>query len=230
MKPNRFVLVATLLCFSILVFSQRNNSSVLLKTGAFQAETNLRQSFLDSFNTRAARFHSKTFAILQFQSIPSQETLKALSASGVELLDYIPNNSYTVTVTGNLNLNILRLAKVKSIIRLAPEQKMEAHLAQGVIPSWAVKIAGTADIWISFPKSFSAAEVINELKQLNIDVLSAKYQSYHILSLRIAANRLNELASLPFVEYLQPAPSEDQPLNNNSRDASRADFLNASIA
>jgi subtilisin family serine protease len=48
--------------------------------------------------------------------------------------------------------------------------------------------------------------------------------------LRIAASRLNELASLPFIEYVQPAPHEDQPLNYNSIFSSRANVLNASLA
>jgi subtilisin family serine protease len=65
---------------------------------------------------------------------------------------------------------------------------------------------------------------------LNIDVLSETYKQYQILSLRIAANRITEIASLPFVEYIQPAPPKDQPLNYNSRIISRAGTLNSSVA
>jgi hypothetical protein len=107
---------------------------------------------------------------------------------------------------------------------------MNVFFAQGKIPSWAVKAAGTVDVWIRFPKTFSTTEVLDQLKQLNIEVLSLSYQTYGILALRIAPGKITELASLPFVEYVQPAPPADQPLNFNSRTASRANVLNASIS
>ena len=177
-----------------------------------------------------ARFQQKTFAILQFETIPAEATKKMLSANGIELLEYIPNNAYTVTISGNPSLTILEQAKARAIFQPSPEQKMETRLASGIIPSSAVKVAGTVDLWISFPKTFSSQEVINDLKQLNIDILSTQYQSFRILSLRIALNRLKELAALSFVEYVQAAPGGDQHLNFNSRYASRANLLNAGIA
>lgn len=229
MKLNRLFLLSVLLCFSSLIFAQVDNS-IHLKTGLVKKQANIQKSVVDSFNLRAIRFQQKTFAVLQFENIPDEATKKMLSANGIELLEYIPNNAYTVTISENLDLNILRQAKAKSVFQLMPEQKMESHLAQGMIPSQAIKIAGTVDVWISFPKTFSAADVISNLKQLNVDILSTQFQSYRILSLRIASNRLKEIASLPFVEYMQAAPAADQPLNYNSRSGSRANFLNTSIA
>jgi len=229
MKLNRLVILSVLLCLSSLIFAQVDNS-IHLKAGLVKKQANIQKSFVDSFNLRSARYQQKTFAVLQFENIPDEATKKILSANGIELLEYIPNNAYTVTISKNLDLNILQQAKARSVFQLTPEQKMETHLAQGIIPSQAVKIAGTVDVWISFPKTFAAADVITDLKQLNVDILSTQFQSYRILSLRIASNRLKEVASLPFIEYMQAAPVADQPLNFNSRYGSRANLLNASVA
>lgn len=229
MKHNQLLLLSVLSFAFSALFAQKDNS-VQLRTGSISVQPNIQKSVLDSFNAKASRFQKKTFAVVQFESIPTEETKKLLSASGIELLEYIPNNSYTITLSGNADLNILQQSKARSIFQLAPEQKMETRLSLGILPSSAIKIAGTIDVWISFPKTFSSADVINDLKKLNFDILSTQYQLHRILSLRIASNRLKDLAALPYVEYVQAAPGGDQILNYNSRYGSRANVLNSSIA
>jgi hypothetical protein len=228
MKLNRYLVLPVLVFLSLSAFSQDN--SIRLKTGTVFTKPNIQKAVIDSFNSHAARFQQKAFAVIQFRTIPAEETRKLLSSEGIELLDYLPDNAYTVTISGHADLNILQRAGATSIFQLAPEQKMETRLSLGMIPPAAIKVAGTMDVWISFPKTFSAADVVNNLKQLNMDVLSVQYQAYRILSLRIAANRLKDLAALPFVEYVQPAPGADQVLNYNSRYGSRANLLNAALA
>ncbi len=92
------------------------------------------------------------------------------------------------------------------------------------------KDPGTVDVWISFPKSFSFETVNSELKKRNFDVISVFFKDYRILALRISQQRISELASLPFIEYVQPAPHEDQPLNDQSVPNSRANVLNSSLS
>jgi len=229
MKLNRFLLSAIALCFYAAAFSQKDLSTQL-KTGSVKPGYNIRQSAIDSFNKDAVRFNNKAFSIIQFEKLPDEGMRKLLSANGIELLDYIPDNTYTVTINGDLKIDALQSAKARSILQLTPQQKMQSTLANGSIPSWAIKNAGTIDCWISFPKTFSGSEVINALRQANIDITSLHLQSYRIIAVRISQSKLMELASLPFIEFVQPAPPEDQPLNFYSRASSRANLLNASTA
>ena len=46
----------------------------------------------------------KSFIVIQFESIPTEKEKQQLKQEGIELLDYIPNNAYTATVTGSLNI------------------------------------------------------------------------------------------------------------------------------
>ncbi len=228
MKLNQSILLGLLLLFSI--FSTAQNHSIQLRTGSFTPGKNITQAFIDSFNQTLDRPDTKDFIIIQFEGLPGEETRKILLASGIELLDYIPNLAYTATVSGRLNHNFLQQAKVRSIFRLQPEQKMEERLARGHIPAWASKTGGTVDLWISFPKTILVAEVMSRLRERQMDVLSSQLSSYRILSLRISPVRIKELASLPFVEFVQLAPKGDELLLTNSRALSRANLLNASIA
>lgn len=225
MKSNRLLLL--LLLFSSTHILAQN---VLLRSGTFQPEKNIRKAAVDSFNKTAGRFAGQRFAVLQFNHIPSAEEQKALAAAGITLLDYLPQYAYAVSIKGEVPLNALQAAKAQALFLLSPRQKMQDYFAKNLIPSWAVKTAGTVDVWISFPKTLEASDVVSELKKNNVDVVSDEHKAYNILGLRIAAARISEIASLPFVDYIQPAPPAAVPLNYNSRTGSRATLLNAPAA
>jgi hypothetical protein len=229
MKPNRLLLLSALLIISLTSLAQ-SQFAVSLRNGQIVPEPNVRQAVLDSFNKTAARHHNKAFLMLQFQQLPTEADRKNLKSQGISLLEYIGSNAYTATVSGALTAAALQTAKVRSVINVAPQQKMHSYFVKGQTPSWAVKVPGTVDVWISFPETFSVQEVSSQLAALNITVLSLVYPDGRILGLRISQNRLTELAALPFVEYVQAAPPEAQPLNNNIRVASGAKFLSEPVS
>ena len=232
MRPNpNPLLAAALLLLSLSSLSQNDSRySLLLKSGTFIPEKNITIGKLDQFNREAIRAAGKTFAVIQFEDIPTEAEKKQLQQSGIELLEYIPNNAYTVTITGSLNAELLTQVKVRAVVELSAEQKMQPELAKGNFPPWAVKVAGTVDVWISYPQSFIYETLVQEFKNRNIEILSAIYKNYRIIGLRIAASRLTELASLSFVEYVQSIPHEDQVLNYNSIFLSKANVLKAPLA
>jgi hypothetical protein len=230
MKSPRSILLAALLLFASILNAQNKEAHVLLKGGSFLPNPNITKQVLDSFHKSAPRFLDKAFAVIQFTGLPSDDLRRKLSAEGIELLEYIPANSYTVSIKGKPGAALLQAAGAQALFSLHPAQKMHPWLAEGRIPSWAQKVYGTADCWLSFAKTFTPGDVIHELNRLGFTVTSSNLSSYRILHVQSATNRLSELAALPFIEYVQPAPPEDRPLNYNSRSASRANVLQASAA
>ena len=210
-------LIAVLLFFVFSANAQQDaRYALLLKSGAVYPTKNISPGRLDSLNNRTARTGGKTFAILQFEQLPTLAERQQLLQEGIELLDYIPNNAYTVTITGSLSETVLQRVRARAIIEPTAQQKMTPELARGAFPSHAVKIPGTIDLWISFPKSFLPDQVKAELKRNNYDLVNTDVQVYRILGVRIAASRIAELASAPWVEYVQPIPVPDRELNSNS--------------
>ena len=230
MRLNPIPLIAALSFFCITVNAQQKEPYVLLlNSGTFVPERNITAERIDSVNRRAARVNQKSFAIIQFETIPTDAQREQLRKSGIELLDYVPNNAYTVTITGPLNAATLLQANARAIVDLSPQQKMQPGLAKGIFPAWSIKTPGTIDVWVSYPKSFSFETVVQELKNRNFDITSSFFKDYRILALRISQQRISELASLPFIEYVQPLPHEDQLLNHQSVPNSRANVLNSSL-
>src|SRR6188768_4473407 len=186
-----------LLClFSIFSFSQKDESSALhLRSGRVFTEKNITQDIVKNFTERLHKVNGKSFAVLQFEQLPSESRKQELVASGIQLLEYISGNAYTICITKNIDHTILQRAGAKSILELSPLQKMHPAMAKGIFPSWAIKTPGMVDVWISFPKTLSFEEIRNLLREKNIEITSTQYSKYHVIGLRIIRNRLQEIAS-----------------------------------
>jgi len=231
MKIRPVLLITALLVFSLYALSQQDTAyRLFLKNGSIIPVKNISADFAREFNRKSPRFEGRSFAVIQFEHIPTTAERQQLSNAGISLLDYIPNNTYTVSIRGSINDKVLQQAGARSVIELGPEQKMTPSLAFGIAPPWAVKAPGTVDVWIRFLQILSPESVSEELRQKNFDILSTDLKDYRIISLRVPLQRLSELASLPFIEYVQPAPHEDQALNNVDRADARANFLTAPLA
>lgn len=204
--------------------------ALLLKSGTEFPSKNIQTSRIDSLNNRTSRNGGKSFAIIQFEQLPTTADKQQLLQAGIELLDYIPNNAYTVTITGPLSETVLQKVQARAIIEPSPQQKMQPQLARGMFPVHAVKVPGTIDLWISFPRSWLPEQVKQSLQKSNYDLVSTDYQAYRVLAVRIAANRLEELAAAPWVEYVQTIPAPDKELNSNSMYAARASQLRAPLS
>ena len=203
---------------------------ILLKNESFTPERNISAEKIAEFNRKITSLNRKSFVVIQFEQIPGESEKKQLEAEGIELLDYIPNNAYSATITRTLSPATLQKNKVRSVLELSANQKMHSSLANGNFPSHAMKTSGTVDVWISFPKTFSFKEVSEELQNKNFNVTSDLYQAYGVLELRVVKSRIKELAILPFVQYVQPVPGPDQAFNDHSEENSRANVLSSTVS
>jgi hypothetical protein len=142
--------------FSIISFSQKDTSSALqLRSGKFFPEKNITQEKVRGFAEQLQKINGKSFAVLQFEQLPSESSKEELAASGIQLLEYISGNAYTICITKNIDHAILQKAGARSILELSSLQKMHPAMAKGIFPSWAIKTPGMVDVWISFPKTIS---------------------------------------------------------------------------
>ena len=230
MKATSVLLTIAFAIFFLPALSQQATYRLLLKNGSFIPERNINSDFVQKFNRKISHIEGQSFAVIQFEHIPTAQEREQLLKAGINLLDYIPNNAYTVSIKGSVSEKLLKQINARSLIELTPEQKMIQSLAWGIAPSWSVKVPGTVDVWVNLLKTLSADSILSELKKKNFDILSTDLKNYHIISLRVPLQRLNELASLSFIQYVQSAPHEDQLLNNVDRADARANFLNSSIS
>ncbi|MGN6294908.1 MAG: S8 family serine peptidase [Chitinophagaceae bacterium] len=221
--------VALLVTFTS--FAQDSSKyTIALRSGSFIPARNITSTHIASLNQLTSKTSTPRFILLQFEQMPGEAEKKALAATGVDLLEYIPGNTYTATVTRGVTEGLLQGVKARAVVELLPEQKMALPLVTGNIPVAALRSPGMVDVWISYPRTISYEKVIQELGMRQMEIIPTPYDAYRIIALRVAKEKLKELAGLPFVEYVQPAPGKDIELNNKSEALSRANILQSSLA
>jgi len=215
------------LFFHVLAHAQEPVPVINLKSGSVTPVENITTDGLDELNRHLNWQNGKSAVVLQFDKIPTAQQREELSKAGITLLDYVSGNAYSASITGKPDPFIYRKFHIISAFQLSPKQKMQNGLAAGIIPSWASKGAGLVEVWISYIKSFSFDEVKQALQHKGYYISFDDYRAYNVAGLLVPRVQLEELAALPFVEYVQPAPHGDQKLNLISRTNARANVLNA---
>lgn len=229
MRNHPIPVILGFLFISFTSFSQKDSSFALkLHSGIVFPQKNITQEVVKNINKRLQKVNGKSFAVLQFDKIPTAQHREELTTAGIELMEYIPDRSYSVSFNREIDYVVLKKVGARAIIELTPEQKMSPAIAKGIFPSWATKTPGMIDVWISFPKTISFEEIKKLLLKKNIRITNTDYKEYHVIGLQIGIQRITEIALLPFIEYVEAAPHGDQTLNIESRSISRVNILNAS--
>ena len=168
--------------------------------------------------------------LLQFEFVPTQGQVKELAATGVVLGEYVDALSYRVLISGLPAWDKLKAQGVRSAFVLEPIEKMSTELISKRFPTWAMRVGGQIDVWIQFNASLDPEQLRSLLGAAGFELGNSRFIKHRIASISLDTARLIQLASLPYVEYLQPVPAPDQEINFRSRVGSRANLANASLA
>lgn len=236
MKPNPISLMWLLLLWSVTCYAQvpanaqqpARQYSLKLASGAFVPEKNISAEKIRAINGRQLRVRGRQLVVIQFEELPGAAQRQELQQAGITLLEYVPDNAYMAIVNGDIKAEPLQRHKARAIVELQAEQKMQPQLARGTYAPRIVRAGGLIDVWISFPRAFTEAEVREELLAHGYAIAGDQYKEYRILALTVPVAQLRALAALPVIEYVQAAPAEDQLLNNKSTVNSLANVLQSS--
>ncbi|KQS26643.1 S8 family serine peptidase [Dyadobacter sp. Leaf189] len=225
-KTRTACLVILLLVSSTSIFAQHlAQRQLFLKNRVLSLSAGIPDEM--GFNNRRLQEqeNGKFLMIIQFDSIPGETVLSYLKSNGIEVLDYIPDYAYTTTVTARINREVLEKAGVRAIFRLGIEDILHPLLQPGFIPEHAKKVAGKADVTLSFARSFTFDEVIRDIQKSGFEVLSDKLKSYQLLEVRVSEDSLQHLAAFPWVQYLAPVQPPSEMLNDKSTASTKANVL-----
>lgn len=165
------------------------------------------------------------FVIIQFFGIPGRAAVDQLQHAGITVLDYIPENAYTALVHGEPGRDMLQAAGVRAILELEPEQKIQPALMAPNPPPHAVIEGGKVDVRISYVRTWSGDSVRQALGKHGIRLVSDALREYQIVEARVPVDGLLALAGEPWVQYIEAVPPAEEPLNDKSEAATRANVL-----
>lgn len=212
------------------LFAQKNqNFKLYLRNGTVEPPANLSEGSPVIGLRKNSATDAKRLVIIQFYDIPAEQSIERLRNAGIDLLEYVPENAYTATLSGEPDTALLRSANARSILELAPSRKIDPLLNGPDFPEHAVKVPGKVDVRISYPRSIDLKNIREDLQKSNFEILSEALSSYQILEVRSEQNRLQELAALPWLQYIAAIPAPGEPLNDKSAADSRANVLGSML-
>lgn len=159
-----------------------------------------------------------TYGALLWNRAVEPQDKEALKTLGVELFHYLPHNAFEAKIPAGTTKEALKRAGVTSFIAWQPEMKLDAPLAQGDIPGWAMRGADHLEV------RMLTAEGQFPWGMRQLSITSPLNLGEGWWSATVAVDALPILAASPEVLFLQAAEEEGRPENSNARAAARVNL------
>lgn len=226
---KRFITLASIvtstLLFSITLSAQKiQDYRILLHAGEFVPEKNIETVTKNSPVFQKSLFGEKNYVTIQFYSLPDDNTKQKLKASGIELIDYIPNNAYTASIAGNVTPETLKLFSIRSIFQFTAEQKATPEVLNKKIPPHAIPAADFVDVQVLTYEKLNSSLIAASLQSIEAIVIEEK-PIFRIFTIRVHQANLKLLAALPFVQWVEFVDGPNQIENLPGRTLHRVNIL-----
>lgn len=170
-----------------------------------------------------AQHNQGYYGWVQFYQTPDQALQDRFKAQGLQLIEYIPHHTYLVFFPNNTSVDFLKNNGVRGIIPVYPELKTSKELFYPPYESWAYD--GT-NILVSLLvyEGTNSQHAIAELQKMKIQVVE-EFKGSTLLHLSIPDNCLLELASMPFVKWVELITAPSIPDDYRGRSIHRSNSL-----
>ncbi len=222
---RRALYLLCLLAFISLQVNATGNYDLLFKSGSVTTEQNLEQFIASPGIEPGDIFGDEYFRIVQFNSIPTAEQRMALKEAGIRLTTYFPNYAYMTILKTNSNLNVLRDAGVRSVIRFKTEWKLNQQLAGGIFPDHAMPDKNHIDLVVRYFKSLDGNMVAQQFSAAGYTI-NRRYDYGSWIEIRCLTEEVEQVAAMPFVCGVEPIAPEPTPDDERGRSLHRSSTIN----
>jgi hypothetical protein len=220
MKPAYPFLTLALLLSSLILSAQ---NAIRLKNGTIYPETNITEAFIRQFNTSARAKADTSYILLHFKEIPSQQQRYILRQAGINLLRYIPSNTFTAQVLKPLDASFMRSTGLISVIELKPEHKISSTLLS------TQKNSQPLEVLVTFFETVSYESGVAALARRGFSANRFENSSLSVAQVKLPGNKLAALAALSFIQSVELLPPPPTQLNFRARASSRSNILQSGL-
>ncbi len=218
-----------LVFFPALLSAQVNQDySILLHSGKFIPESNIKSITKNAPVLQQSLFNGRHYVVIQFKTLPTQLQKDNLKADGIELIDYIPNNAYTASVSAATNISDIRSDLFRAVFQFKPADKAAPSFLTGSVPPHAIKQPGYADVDIIAYEKLKVSDVQQAISFLNGTVIQ-DVPDFRMFTIRIPEANAKELVRLPFVQWAEYIAPPNQTENLPGRSLHRVNILNDGV-
>ncbi|MBW8049830.1 MAG: S8 family serine peptidase, partial [Cytophagales bacterium] len=235
-KPGGLCKIALLCCLFLLpnysnaqVKQSSGKYELLLKSASVMPEENLRD-FINEPDIKAGeKFEGRYFKFIQFYEIPNRDDREEIESMGIQLLNYIPHNTYAASIPENFDPGSLQELNVRSVISIEADYKIDNRLKTLPYPDWALYGDNSIDIVVQYYKNIDPTKAKKLLIERGIKIISA-YDYLYLVTIRVNISEIESIASLPFISWVEPIASPSVPDDTKGRTLHRANVLDSDHA
>ena len=231
-KTIKSAIMLTMVTFfyvSAIAQNHADKYDLLLKTGPVNLAENVDQYMISFSKTERNDVDGKIYKIFQFYDIPGKEAKKNLLNIGVEIIDYLPNYAFVVSLPAEFDFTKLSGFNLRSISDILPEYKQDPYILDKNYPDWALRENNQIDIIVTYFSNVSfqhaSAEISNYINEFIQDNEIANNQ---IVTANIS--NLESIINLPFVQFVEPLYPPGEPENYTGKTLHRSNVLDSDYA
>ena len=149
----RFSWILAVLILPIFCIAQ-SNISLHLKTGKAKLPETKQLNHIPAPNASEI-VSGKYYRYIQFHQLPTQRDRETIETLGIELLDYVPKNTYIASVLAGFNWQDVDGFQIRSIAPIPAFHKIDPRMEEKPLPGWATEKAGFIKADITFQKNIT---------------------------------------------------------------------------
>ena len=222
MRRLAYALLSGLLLLSTGVQAQ-NTQQIKLVSGTIEVAQNSSINHFKQELKAVPVVEGKRYCYILFETVPDQKTRETLANRGLSLGRYLPDRTYEAAITDGVNLQPLLDAGATALVPMEPTHKMSAALAGGDLPAWALRGRNDIQLNAQYFKDFDEARVISMLP--NWANLVSTYTFSQLITVEVPVNRIDDLAALPFLNYVEFIDAPALPENYTGRTLHRTNVM-----
>ena len=222
---NFYAVITTFLLTvsGVVSLSAQQRYPVYFESGQHFFESNFSGDFGTFQPAPEELVNGRFVRLLQCRPIPNAAQRAASERAGMQIIEYIPEGAYLVSLPQGFDFRTLTAMNAQSISPLLPEWKIARNLREQPHGQWAVRgefVEVTLLVW----PHISIAQAAELCAKSGIKVLE-KGRHYGVLTALIHRDEIHNTAALPFVQHLELVAPPGEPEDTRGRALHRANML-----
>lgn len=193
------ILILIMLFFTLSIFSQ-SKKTVHFQTKSIEIEPNIDTFSWNQF-PKSAIYDNGYYGYIQFENTPTQQIQNEFKQEGLQLLEYIPNQTYLFYFPTKISPLFLKNKGVRAIFSVENDTKIALNLQERPFGEWAID-GNNVLIKLEYHKNIPTSIIKSELNKQNITILKEN-EFFPIITVSIPVTKIETIASLVFVKWLE---------------------------
>ena len=202
---------------------QSTTYDLRLQSGNIEMPENIRDFNKTVSVKKTEEIDNRYYRFLQFFEIPSKADHRAIEATGIKLLDYIPNYTYIASIPTQVDEATLLELGVRSILEISESYKIGPNLEVSPWGTWAEN-RNMIEVHIKYHKDIAQDAIFDYCRADKIVILEANGHNNFLTAL-VDKDDVFDLAQLPYIAFVDLAPEPGEPEDTQGRALHRANAI-----